>query len=171
MVLPLAQLGIPDSLPVAAIAALAAVCHGVRLAGWYHPRIWSQPLLWVLYTGYGWLIVGLILTALAAGGILPARAATHAYTTGAIGVMTLGMMARVSLGHTGRPLTPTRAMAWAFVLMNIAALLRVLPALTVPAWYATAVTLAGLLWCISLAVFVLIYAPMLWRPRADGAGP
>ena len=86
-----------------ALAAFAlASVQAVRLAGWYDHRLWGIPILWVLYTGYIWLIAGFALFGLAALGWFPQNLALHALTLGAVGVFTLGMMARVALGHTGR---------------------------------------------------------------------
>ena len=74
----------------------------LRLWGWHHAGAWRNPMLAVLYAGYLWLVLGLALDALAGLGWLPPFPALHALTAGAFGVFTLGMMARVTLGHTGR---------------------------------------------------------------------
>ena len=88
------------------LAGLVMIFHALRLIGWHDSRIWETPLLWAHYLGYDFLVVGYGLTAQAKfGGILPFLA-THVFTTGGIGMVTLGMMARVSLGHSGRPLQP-----------------------------------------------------------------
>ena len=145
-----------------------AVVQGVRLAGWYHRGIWGIPLLWVLFVGYGWLVAGLLLVALAAFGFLAPSLATHALTVGGIGGLTLGMMARVALGHTGRPLRAAPLVNAAFVLVSIAAVARVAGPYFVPAWYGTWVILAGLLWIAAFGFFAAFYAPALLRPRVDG---
>ena len=97
-----------------------------------------------------------------------AVSALHAFTAGGIGVLTLGMMARVSLGHTGRLLEPAPVMTLAFVAVNLAALIRVLLPLLFPAAYAHGMATAGLVWMAAFGVFVAVYAPMLLRPRVDG---
>ena len=80
------------------------IFHALRLIGWHDSRIWETPLLWAHHLGYDLLVVGYGLTAQAKfGGNVPFLA-THAFTTGGIGMVTLGMMARISLGHSGRPL-------------------------------------------------------------------
>ncbi len=153
---------------VAVTAMAAAAANAIRLAGWHHPGLWREPLLWVLFLGYGWLVVALGLKGLAAQGWLAPSTALHALTVGGIGVLTLGMMPRVALGHTGRPMRAPRAIPTAFVLLNLAVLSRVaLPAL-IPESYTLWVNLAGALWCGAFALFVLRYAPVLLRPRVDG---
>lgn len=165
----LGWLAAPVSAATALLAALAAVLHGSRLAGWYTGRVWGVPLLWVLHLGYAWLPLGFALLALAAAGVVPsASPALHAFTAGGIGVLTLGMMARVSLGHTGRLLEAPPVMTWAFVAINLAALLRVVPPLLMPAVTAPALLASGLLWIAAFALFGFVYAPMLLRPRVDG---
>lgn len=151
-----------------AIAAAAALVHALRLAGWQDKRLWKIPLLWVLHLGYGWIVVGFGLDALHATGLVPPFLALHAYVTGGIGVLTLGMMSRVSLGHTGRILEAPNIMSWAFVLINLSAAVRVFGPLLLPAQVSMLHQLAGVFWIAAFAVFVVVYAPMLWRPRVDG---
>ena len=98
-----------DLLPLPAaiavpVCAVGAVAHALRLAGWYDRRIWSVPLLWVLHLGYAWVAIGFALKAAVAAALVIPMVGLHALTVGAIGVLTLGMMARVALGHTGRAL-------------------------------------------------------------------
>lgn len=150
------------------VAATAAVVHAVRLAGWYTPKYWKEPLLWVLHLGYAWIVVGLALTALAAANMIPHSLALHAYTAGAMGSLTLGMMARVSLGHTGRMLEPAAIIKLAFALVTLAACVRVLWPLLTPAGYASAILVSGLLWMAAFALFAFVYAPILVQSRVDG---
>ena len=130
--------------------------------------MWSKPLLWVLYTGYAWLIAGFALTAAAAGGLVWPSLPAHAFTAGGIGVLTLGMMVRVTLGHTGRALEPGRVLGWSFVLMNAGALVRVVLPVAFPSAYQAWISLAGGLWCLALTLFVVVLAPMLCNARIDG---
>jgi uncharacterized protein involved in response to NO len=158
---------VPQPVPVALSAGAAALINGVRLAGWYTHGIWRVPLLWVLQVGYAWLVLGLALKALAAAGGFGTLLALHALTIGAIGGITLGMMARVSLGHTGRMLAPPAVMAWAFGLLYGAALVRVfLPLLNDS--YAASVVLAAAFWTAAFALFLFSYALILLKPRVDG---
>ncbi len=144
-------------------AGAAALLHALRLAGWSCLGLWRVPMLWILWLGYGWIVVGL---ALYAAGL--AGAALHAWTAGGIGALTLGMMARVALGHTGRLIEPARLTVAAFALINLAVLLRVAGPLLLPEHYLLWMQLSGLLWATAFLLFSLVYAPILWRPRIDG---
>ncbi len=146
----------------------AGLVQALRLWGWHHRQIWGIPILWVLYTGYAWLVAGLLLSGLSAFALFPPSLATHALTVGGAGVLTLGMMARVALGHTGRDLQTATAINIAFVLINLAAATRVLGPALWPAAYVGWILLAGLLWILAFALFAWRYTPILLRPRADG---
>lgn len=154
------------SLPLAILAPplawVAAGAHAVRLIGWHDRRLWRVPLLWVLYLGYAWLPVGL---ALRASGVGP-FAALHALTAGCIGMLILGMMARVALGHTGRILRAPTLVAVAFGLVALAACLRTFGPLLAPGtiW----VIASGLLWGLAFSLYGWVYFPILTRPRVDG---
>jgi uncharacterized protein involved in response to NO len=164
-----AALLVPDSRATVLLAALAAAVHVIRLAGWYTGKFWSVPLLWILHLGYAWIALGFALLALSAAGVSAATGASlHAFTTGGIGVLTLGMMARVSLGHTGRLLEAAPLMTLAFVAINLAALIRVALPLLFPAAYAQGMAAAGLMWIAAFGLFAAIYTPILLRPRVDG---
>ncbi len=153
---------------LALAASAAAILNVARLFGWYVQRIWYVPMLWVLYVGYSWVILGFILTVLSAYAIVLPSLALHAFTLGGIGVLTLGMMARVSLGHTGRALKASNAIAIAFVLINVAALFRVLLPIAMPDWYETLLYVSTLSWLAAFSLFVFVYAPILSRARIDG---
>ncbi|MEY3288891.1 MAG: hypothetical protein RLZZ419_1133 [Pseudomonadota bacterium] len=162
------QLSAVSGLFLALTAGFAVAVNSARLAGWYVQRIWYVPLLWILYTGYAWIILGFILTALSAYALVLPSLALHAFTLGGIGVLTLGMMARVSLGHTGRALRVSNAMAVGFVLINVAALLRVLLPLALPNWYNLIIYGSTLSWLAAFSLFMFVYAPILTSVRSDG---
>ncbi|MEK6562627.1 MAG: NnrS family protein [Candidatus Binatota bacterium] len=164
----LAELFLPGSIPAGVMAGLAAASNGLRLAGWYTKRFWAVPLLWVLHLGYAWVVVGFCLKTLAVLDLVPPQLTLHAFTVGGIGVLTLGMMARVSLGHTGRPLKAARPVAFAFALINLAAVLRGIVPIIFPYWFLQLVALSGGLWILSFLIFVVIYTPILISPRVDG---
>ncbi len=154
---------------VAAFVALAlGVVQALRLSGWHDRRVWDIPILWVLYTGYAWLVLGFLARGLAELGLFPASLATHALTAGGVGVFTLGMMARVALGHTGRAMRSAPSVNAAFVIANLAAAARVLGPLLAPSFYVAWVLLSGLLWALAMLLFTVVYAPILLRPRVDG---
>jgi len=131
-------------------------------------KIWYVPLLWVLYVGYGWIILGFGLTIFSAYELIAPSLALHAFTIGGIGVLTLGMMARVSLGHTGRALRVSNAMAISFVFINVAALCRVLLPVVLPGWYNLLVYISTFAWLAAFSLFVFVYSPILTSVRADG---
>lgn len=157
--------------PVAAAvcAAALALLHAARMTGWHTPGLWRRPLLWVLYIAYGWIVLGFALTALAhLAGFNPALA-VHAFAYGGIGMMTLGMMARVSLGHTGRDLARAPgALAWAFSLLAAGSVVRVILPLMAPDPYVAWIALSQALWIAAFALFTWTYTPILVRPRVDG---
>ncbi|WP_456417100.1 NnrS family protein [Thiolapillus sp.] len=164
-----AELVLPHG-PVSGVVLLvAALIQGIRLAGWYNHGIWRAPILWVLHVGYAWLVLGLALRGLAGFDLLPSAVALHAITVGGIGVLTLGMMARVALGHTGRNINDTGPLLpIAFVLLNIGALLRVFGPLFAAEQFNLWINIAGGLWMLAFAAFVFVYTPILIRPRVDG---
>ncbi|MFZ5479565.1 MAG: NnrS family protein, partial [Myxococcota bacterium] len=104
----------------AALAGVAAVAVAGRAWGWGARHTLRDPLLWVLHAGHGWVAVGLALHALAARDLVPRALALHALTAGSIGMLTLGMMARVALGHTGRPIRARPVMGVAFAALLVA---------------------------------------------------
>jgi len=161
----LAVLARPGSTVAGGAALFAGLCHAVRLWGWYDRRIWRVPLVWVLHLGYGWVVAGFLLWGLAAFGKVPHSLAVHAFTAGGIGVLTVGMMARVALGHTDRRLEPPRAVVAAFVLLNLAALARVAVPLAVPGLYSNAIAVSGALWLMAFVLFLAAYAPILVGPN------
>lgn len=161
----LAWVVVPESRPTAALAALAGLAIAVRLSRWRGHRTLAEPLLWVLHLGYGWLAVGLLL--LAAPALWPAvppSAALHALTVGAIGTMTLAVMTRATLGHSGRALTAGPASAAAYLLVSASALLRIASPFA-GAYASHALTCAGLAWIAAFGLFLAVYAPMLLLPR------
>ena len=155
-------------MPAALVAMLAAVLHLVRLSGWYGNGVWRVPLLWVLVLAYGWIIVGLILMALAMAGLLAVSLALHALTIGGIGLMTMGMMVRVSMGHSGRMLAAPGLLPAAFAALNLAVVVRVfLPMLLPIESYPLLVLISALIWAAAFAVFVFRMAPVYFSPRVD----
>ena len=152
-----------------ALAAITAtISNSARLLSWYVQRIWYVPLLWILFAGYCWIILGFLLTTLAAFNWLNATLALHAFTIGGIGVLTLGMMARVSLGHTGRTLKASNAIALAFLLINLTVVIRVLLPIAFPEWYNLLIYASSITWLCAFALFMFVYAPILNTPRIDG---
>ncbi|MDI1301888.1 MAG: NnrS family protein [bacterium] len=145
---------------------LLAAGHGLRLLRWYDHGIWRVPLLWSLHLAYAWLALACLGMALWHFGLLANPSPPlHALTVGSMAGLILAMVARVSLGHTGRQLQPPAAMTLAFILLQLAALSRVL---LVNVWPLPALWLAGAAWTTAFALFARHYGPMLWRARVDG---
>ncbi|HIJ84087.1 MAG TPA: NnrS family protein, partial [Magnetococcales bacterium] len=145
---------------------VTAIIHAIRLLGWQTHKTLGQPIIWVLHVGYAWLVLGFLFRGVAVmtDWMMPSTA-FHAVTVGAFGVTILGIMTRVSLAHTGRPLNPGRDMTALFVLMALTAFLRLD---LVPLDYGWAVSLSGVVWVLAFLVFSLKFFPMLVRPRVDG---
>jgi uncharacterized protein involved in response to NO len=173
-ILSVVALALVDLLPVSdpvrgAIALFAGAANTARLAGYRTGRVLDRPILWVLHVGYGWAALGLLLKGAAVFiPALPPTAALHALTVGAIGSMTLGVMSRASLGHTGRDIAAPVPIVAAYGLVSLAAVLRVFTILVAPAWYLDSILVSGALWVLAFSLFVVVYAPILTRPRPDG---
>ncbi len=163
------DLALPESRITAVVAGVTGLVVAARAVTWGGRHSLKIPLLWILHVGYLWIPVGLILRAVSAfTTAIPAPVATHALTVGAIGGLTLGMMSRVSLGHTGRPLVASPMVTASFVLVTLSALVRVATPLFHMAWYRSAVMVAGVAWTVAFAIFVVVHTPMYFAPRIDG---
>lgn len=149
-------------------ATAAAAIHLYRMR-YYHTRLaLADPLLWILHAAYIWIIIGLVLLGLSALSSLNPVIGIHALTIGAIGSSTLGMMSRVALGHTGRPLICSRAIVAAFYAMQAATIIRILGLTILTDYYVVWVTFSGLLWSAAFLIYLIIYTPILLEPRPDG---
>lgn len=154
---------------MALTAALLALLHAVRLSGWYTSRIWPKPLLWVLVVAYGFIIAGFASKALSVYFAVSPFISVHAFTVGGIGLVTIGMMSRVSLGHTGRDVfNPPAIVLWIFLLLLLAAVVRVVFPLFNMSMYVYWVGLSQVLWIVAFAIFIIVYAPMFLTSRVDG---
>jgi uncharacterized protein involved in response to NO len=153
---------------IAAVGFSAALFHGLRLIGWQVPRVRRVPLIWVLHVAYFAIVAGFILSGLNALGFVPRPMAIHAFTVGGLGLMILGMIARVSLGHTGRRLHPSRRTVVAFYFLIAAALIRVGGALLSTEGQVWTVRVSGVFWILAFGIYLGVYFPILMAPRIDG---
>ena len=153
----------------AAVAMVLTLLHTIRLAGWYTNRVWSKPLVWVLFVAYGFIISGFALKVLAIYANVSSSLSMHAFTAGGIGLVTIGMMSRVSLGHTGRNIfAPPAIVFWSFAALALGAIIRVVFPLFNMELYIYWIVGSQLLWMIAFTLFVLLYAPMFLSARVDG---
>jgi uncharacterized protein involved in response to NO len=156
----------PETLATAAACGLAGVLQLIRLARWKGLRTVSEPLVAVLHAAYVFIPLGFILTALAAAypASVPAPAGIHAWTVGAVGLMTLAVMTRASLGHTGQPLAATPWIVAIYVCTGIAALARIAAAFGIQPQIM--LNLAALCWILAFWGFAAVFAPLLLRSRS-----
>ena len=168
--LAIAEMATENATIIGSVALAAGVINGLRMRGWGTLATRRTPILWILHVGYAWLAAGLILRGVAdLTGLIPPDAGIHALTLGATGSMIIGMMSRVALGHTGRSIAPAPLTVAAYWLVNAAALLRVAFSLTPDDTLRAASLMAsGALWSVAFGLFVVVYWPILSRPRADG---
>ena len=161
-----------EKLPASALVVVlvfSALANGWRFLRWGFWHCWRVPLLWSLHMSYAFIPLGLLALALHHAGLLASgSAALHCFTVGAMGGMILAMISRVSLGHTGRPLAAPPLMSAAFVLILLAAVVRVVLPVSLPAAMNWAIGLAGVAWVIAYVLFLFCYAPLLLAPRVDG---
>ncbi len=157
--------------PVSSTSGWLLVAAGLanvgRLLRWYGWRTWREPLVLILHWGYGWLALAMLLLGGAILGIgLAKEDAVHALTTGAIGVMTLAVMTRASLGHTGRARHADVATLWIYILVTIGAILRVFGPSTGLATNLLLVA-AAVNWSGAYLLFAMVYGPYLLRPNSE----
>lgn len=157
-----------DRLLIGYFAMFAAIIHGLRVAGWYSGKIWQVPLVWVLHVAYGWIVLGFIIKSAVLINPGAGLFAYHAFTVGGIGVMTLGMMARVTLGHTGRDMQIDRVMITSFIVINIAVVVRVIAPMFFPDYYLQFIHVSAWLWIGAFVIFLVVYTPMWIYSRVDG---
>ena len=151
--------------PVGVLLLAAAALHAARLAGWRGEATLSEPILLILHVGYLWLVVGVALLGLSmVTDAVPAAAATHALTAGAMGTMILAVMTRATLGHTGRALHADATTMLLYALVTVAAMLRIVAAFAVDE-QADLLEVSGLAWVGAFVLFVAQYGPMLLAPR------
>lgn len=165
----IAELVHPDGLIVALLSIILFVLHAIRLAGWHTPGIWKKPLLWILYLAYIFLVLGFALKAAVYFMGLSPYLALHAFTVGGIGLMTLGMMSRVALGHSGRNVfEPPAILSWMFLLLILGAFFRVLLPMLMETHYLLWISGSQGFWILAFLIFFTVYLPVLTRPRVDG---
>ena len=158
------------NITTAIVALCAAISQAYRLALFYRPGVLQEPMLWSLYLAFSWLITGYVLIATdLLMGIMTTENNVqlpwlHAMTIGGLLTMIISMMARISLGHTGRKILTLPYMALCFTLLQIATFIRLIGPSIIPG---TAYVLAIICIILALGIFLLHYGKILWLPRAD----
>jgi uncharacterized protein involved in response to NO len=155
---------IPSGLVVATALCFGGVLHLIRLARWAGERTLSDRLVLILHVGYAFVPAGFFLAALSALDLVVPGAGVHAWTGGAIGTMTVAVMTRASLGHTGRPLAASPATEALYLAVVTAALARVCAALE-PSYADLLLPVAGAAWTIAFLGFALTYGLLLCAAR------
>ena len=164
----LAWIAFPEAKLTALLFLAAAGDSQLRLWRWEGVRAWREPLLLVLHAGYAFVPLGFLLGALAilVPGSLAGTASLHAWTVGAVGLMTLGVMTRATRGHTGREIKASPITTAIYGAMIAAALLRI-AAGALPQAYMLLIEAASAAWIAAFALFLFEYAPMLLGPRSN----
>ena len=165
----LVLIGAPDAL-AGVVAVAAGVVAGLRLAGWRTRATLGDPIIWALHAGYAMLALGLVLWGLAALGLGTEIAALHVLGIGAVGGMTLAVMSRASLGHSGRALHAPGPVALAYTLIPLAVALRWAAATWPGSLYLAGNLGAGLLWIAGFALYIVALWPVWTAPRAAASG-
>jgi uncharacterized protein involved in response to NO len=160
---------LPEGLSTGIAALAAALANGLRLARWRGHKTGTEPLVWILHLGYGWIAAAfaLLATSLLTAAV-PQTAAIHAFTTGAVGTMTLAVMTRATLGHTGRELTAGPGTTAIYLLALASGVLRVVSPLSAEL-ESVLVALSGICWIAAFGCFVGLYGPLLagWPRRPE----
>jgi uncharacterized protein involved in response to NO len=165
----IAELVRPNTLLAAVLAIGLFFIHLWRLLGWYTGGIWKKPLLWVLYLAYGAIIAGFALKAAAFFFFFFPSLGLHAFAVGGIGLMTLGMMTRVALGHTGRNVfEPPPLLFWVFVTLFAALIARVVLPMLFEQHYRVWIAVSQWLWLFAFLMYFIRYFAILTQPRVDG---
>jgi uncharacterized protein involved in response to NO len=159
-----AWMAAPDASVTGALLAAAGLLQAARLARWAGERTWRDRLVLVLHVAHAFVPIGFVLTGLAALGLIPLAAGIHAWTGGAIGTMTLAVMSRASLGHTGRPLAASAPVQAVYALVVVSALARICASLHADLSLVL-LHVAGFSWTLAFLGFALSYWSVFTRPR------
>jgi len=173
-ILPLAAIaalyavGLDNSPVTRLLFGLAAVVHAIRVYRWWNKQNLREPLLWSLHCGYAAIPMALMIMAVAGKASFIGMQSFHLLAIGCIAGVILAMVARVSLGHTGRKLQAHRLMSIGFLLMFVSMLVRVFWPVLQPAMLSQSYLLSAGLFAVSLTIFYVLYFPVLTKPRVDG---
>jgi uncharacterized protein involved in response to NO len=152
-----------------AILIIAGIFQTMRWLRWRPWITLGVPLLWSIHISIKFIAYGLIILGLSyLIAEIPSNHIWHLVTIGGMGGLILAMISRVSLGHTGRPLSPPKAMTFAYILITMAALIRSLGPWVLPEKTLVFIDVSGTFWLLAFGIFIVTYAPMLMSARKDG---
>ena len=141
------------------------IVNAIRLYGWHTLGIWNKSMLWGLYIAMCFICFGFLLMSLNYYVSAFKLLGIHAFAVGGIGMVTMSMMSRVALGHSGRDVSkPPKAIHYALIILILAALTRVLPPIFSDSNYFVWIGISQVLWILAFAIFTITYTPILWKP-------
>jgi len=156
----------PQSQLSGMLAATAAFVNFIRMSSWRMHRTFDQPIVWVLFMGYGFVVLGLAVQSIAIfGGSIERNVADHLLTIGGAGGMTVAVMSRAALGHTGRALHAPWPIIGTYVLIAASALLRASAPVFFAEHYIVLISIAGSMWALAFVLFGWVFWPILTTPR------
>ncbi len=157
------------SIPATVSSSAMFLLCSIRILSWHHPAIWSKSLLWSLYVSYASLGIGFLLYALVPMVGLSPFLALHMMAIGTVAIITMSMMSRVSIGHTGRSIhSPPSLLNFSFILLCVATLFRVAGPIVFPQLYPELVLVSQVFWITAFGLFLFLFFPILTGPRIDG---
>jgi len=164
----LSEVGLNNDFYAAIAASMLFLLSAVRLTGWHHKGIWKKSMLWGLYLANAALSLGFLLLVIHYVTGIVHYYAVHLFAVGGIGLITLSMMSRVALGHTGRDATkPHKSIRYALLILLVSVVFRVVMPFIDTENYSIWIGIAQLCWIISFTIFSLVYLPILTKPRID----
>lgn len=167
VLLAIIDLVMPHSILSSGIALLACGAHAIRFSRWGGLKVLDNPIIWVLHLAYLLMIIALFLKGIEGVFDIPYNLYLHCFTVGSVGLFMLAIMSRASLGHTGRPLQVEGIITFAYVMVFVSAIVRVVAPIF-PSIYTSAMALSICLWILAYGAFLKIYFPILINPRIDG---
>lgn len=168
----ISEVFLPGNFTGALLAAGLFVSNSIRLNGWHTLGIWQKPLIWGLFAAFLMINLGFLLRAMALVTVIPDYLPVHAFAVGGIGLITMSMMARVSLGHTGRNVHASPPVMMVLLAAMVAtAMIRLIFPLFDPVHYQLWIVISGSIWIIAFSIFAIYFMPMLWQPRIEETQP
>ena len=151
-----------------ALAGILSILHLIRAHDWYHQAILQISLVWILFAGYFFIALGFGIFSISQLLNFPVSIAVHAFAVGGVGMITLGMMARVSLGHTGRNVfSPPAVLKWVFGLVLLSAVVRTVFPLLNSTYYPAWVFSSQILWICAFLIFLWSFGPLLFKANKE----